>query len=97
MQTEENGDFPLPLRHMNLLDDFLFDTATLDLEVCKIIIELSLLIIENLLSPPGFLGRCCLRDSEVPAIHKGKSVPGSLWISLTRSYDQPMPAPPALT
>ena len=31
-----------PLEHMNLMDDFLFDVATVDLETCKIIIELSL-------------------------------------------------------
>ncbi|MDO5425182.1 MAG: Rpn family recombination-promoting nuclease/putative transposase [Eubacteriales bacterium] len=42
MQTAESDDFLLPLRHMNLIDDFLFDVATVDLEVCKILIELSL-------------------------------------------------------
>ena len=31
-----------PLENMNLMDDFLFDVATVDLETCKIIIELSL-------------------------------------------------------
>lgn len=31
-----------PLKDMNLMDDFLFDVATVDLETCKIIIELSL-------------------------------------------------------
>ena len=31
-----------PLQNMNLMDDFLFDVATVDLETCKIIIELSL-------------------------------------------------------
>ena len=31
-----------PLQKMNLIDDFLFDVATVDLETCKIIVELSL-------------------------------------------------------
>lgn len=31
-----------PLQELNLMDDFLFDAATIDLEECKIIIELSL-------------------------------------------------------
>lgn len=40
MQT---GNIPLPsLQDLNLIDDFLFDVTTEDLEACKIIIELSL-------------------------------------------------------
>lgn len=51
---EKNGQFNMqrnvtagrgsvnPLKDMNLMDDFLFDVATVDLETCKIIIELSL-------------------------------------------------------
>lgn len=31
-----------PLRELNLIDDYMFDVATLDLEICKSIIELSL-------------------------------------------------------
>lgn len=32
----------VPLRQLNLMDDFLFDVATVDLETCQIILELSL-------------------------------------------------------
>ncbi len=41
---EENSSERMinPLQNMNLMDDFLFDVATVDLETCKIIIELSL-------------------------------------------------------
>lgn len=31
-----------PLQKLNLMDDFLFDVTTVDLEACKIILELSL-------------------------------------------------------
>ena len=31
-----------PLKDLNLMDDFLFDVMTMDLDACKIIIELSL-------------------------------------------------------
>ena len=31
-----------PLRELNLIDDYMFDVATMDLETCKAIIELSL-------------------------------------------------------
>ena len=30
-----------PLRELNLIDDYMFDVATMDLETCKAIIELS--------------------------------------------------------
>ena len=40
MPEEENAY--KPLKELNLLDDFLFDVTTMDLEACKIIIELSL-------------------------------------------------------
>lgn len=33
-----------PLQSLNLTDDFLFDVSTEDLEVCQIIIELSLIV-----------------------------------------------------
>ena len=46
MQTKElqsgHALMENPLASMNLTDDFLFDVATVDLETCKIIIELSL-------------------------------------------------------
>ena len=44
MKDAENssGLMVNPLQNMNLMDDFLFDVATVDLETCKIIIELSL-------------------------------------------------------
>lgn len=42
MQTVEDADILAPLQKLNLLDDFLFDVTTVDLEACKIIIELSL-------------------------------------------------------
>lgn len=41
IQTKE-GDVCEALRGMNLLDDFLFDVTTVNLEACKIILELSL-------------------------------------------------------
>ena len=40
-QMPEKADFK-PLKELNLIDDFLFDVTTADLEACKIIIELSL-------------------------------------------------------
>lgn len=46
MQIKDGEDYSglivNPLQNMNLMDDFLFDVATVDLETCKIIIELSL-------------------------------------------------------
>lgn len=42
MQMEEKNALLEPLQKLNLMDDFLFDVATVDLETCKIIIELSL-------------------------------------------------------
>lgn len=42
MQIPENTELLAPLKKLNLMDDFLFDIATSDLEACKIIIELSL-------------------------------------------------------
>lgn len=42
MQMSKNGNQIKPLRELNLLDDFLFDAATVDLETCRIILELSL-------------------------------------------------------
>ena len=46
MQAEgraEHGELLInPLEDMNLMDDFLFDVATTDLETCRLIIELSL-------------------------------------------------------
>lgn len=42
----ENTPIPItPLKELNLVDDFLFDVTTEDLEACKIIIELSLGIV----------------------------------------------------
>ena len=42
MQISNDEEILEPLRKLNLLDDFLFDVATVDLETCKIILELSL-------------------------------------------------------
>ena len=42
MQMDTDNEPFNPLKDMNLMDDFLFDVATVDLETCKIIIELSL-------------------------------------------------------
>ena len=42
MRMKDAEDDVNPLQNMNLMDDFLFDVATVDLETCKIIIELSL-------------------------------------------------------
>lgn len=42
MQTADGLDVCEPLHNMNLLDDFLFDVTTVNLEACKIILELSL-------------------------------------------------------
>ena len=42
MQMMSREEILAPLKKMNLIDDFLFDVATSDLENCKIIIELSL-------------------------------------------------------
>lgn len=42
MQMENNTVPITPLKELNLVDDFLFDVTTEDLEACKIIIELSL-------------------------------------------------------
>ncbi len=42
MQISNEEEILEPLKKLNLLDDFLFDVATVDLETCKIILELSL-------------------------------------------------------
>lgn len=46
MQERSEGYDPesvlAPLQRLNLKDDFLFDAATVDLETCKIIVELPL-------------------------------------------------------
>lgn len=42
MQMYDPESVLASLQKLNLMDDFLFDAATVDLEVCKIIIELSL-------------------------------------------------------
>lgn len=42
MQMDESSNSITPLQNLNLVDDFLFDVTTEDLEACKIIIELSL-------------------------------------------------------
>ncbi len=42
MQMDTDNEPFNPLKDMKLMDDFLFDVATVDLETCKIIIELSL-------------------------------------------------------
>ncbi len=41
-QMQEEERLFKPLKDLNLIDDFLFDVTTTDLEACKIIIELSL-------------------------------------------------------
>ncbi|MDO4323772.1 MAG: Rpn family recombination-promoting nuclease/putative transposase [Lachnospiraceae bacterium] len=42
MQIADSDSLFTPLQHLNLMDDFLFDVTTVDLEACRIIIELSL-------------------------------------------------------
>lgn len=42
MQTTDGNLSSSPLQKLNLMDDFLFDVTTVDLEACQIIIELSL-------------------------------------------------------
>lgn len=42
MQISGTDEIPSPLQNMNLIDDFMFDVATVDLEICKIILELSM-------------------------------------------------------
>lgn len=42
MQMYDSETVLAPLQKLNLMDDFLFDVATVDLETCKLIIELSL-------------------------------------------------------
>ena len=42
MQIYDPESVLAPLQRLNLMDDFLFDAATVDLETCKIIVELSL-------------------------------------------------------
>ena len=42
MQMYDAESILAPLQKLNLMDDFLFDAATGDLETCRIIIELSL-------------------------------------------------------
>ncbi len=77
MPEEENAY--KPLKELNLLDDFLFDVTTMDLEACKIIIELSLgmnlksirwkerqKVVHNL--PPCYMVIICGFD----LYHKGK-------------------------
>lgn len=41
MQILDRESILVPLQKLNLLDDFLFDTAMEDLETCKIILELA--------------------------------------------------------
>lgn len=38
-QTPRTPKPVIPLRNLNLIDDFLFDVATVDLESCKIILN----------------------------------------------------------
>lgn len=42
MQMKEQNELLAPLQKLNLMDDFLFDVTTVNLEACRIIIELSL-------------------------------------------------------
>lgn len=66
-----------PLKELNLIDDFLFDVATVDLESCKIMIELSLgihlkgirwkegqKVIHNLPGKRGIRMDFCVEDEE---------------------------------
>ena len=72
MQISNEEEILAPLRKLNLLDDFLFDVATVDLETCKIILELSLGIhIENSLGE---------RDRKSSTICP--DVAASAWISM---------------
>lgn len=38
-QIQDRSSILVPLQNLNLMDDFLFDIATLDLELCKIILN----------------------------------------------------------
>lgn len=75
MPEEENSY--KPLKELNLLDDFLFDVTTMDLEACKIIIELSLgmnlksirwkegqKVVHNLPGKRGIRMDFCVEDGE---------------------------------
>ncbi|EET58854.1 hypothetical protein BRYFOR_09142 [Marvinbryantia formatexigens DSM 14469] len=42
IQMSEKNELLEPLQKMNLMDDFLFDVTTVNLDACRIIIELSL-------------------------------------------------------
>ena len=54
MQMYDPESVLVPLQKLNLMDDFLFDAATVDLETCKIIIELSLgITIRNIVWKEG--------------------------------------------
>lgn len=54
MQMYDPESVLAPLQKLNLMDDFLFDAATVDLETCKIIIELSLgITIRNIVWKEG--------------------------------------------
>ena len=54
MQMYDPESVLVPLQKLNLMDDFLFDAATVDLGTCKIIIELSLgITIRNIVWKEG--------------------------------------------
>ena len=53
MQILDRESILAPLQKLNLLDDFLFDTAMEDLEICKIVLELAMGVkIRNLQGVP---------------------------------------------
>lgn len=76
-QIADEGDCRRTLQELNLMDDFLFDVTTMDLEACKIIIELSLgielksirwkegqKIVHNLPGKRGIRMDFCVEDGE---------------------------------
>ena len=76
-QMQEEERLFKPLKDLNLIDDFLFDVTTTDLEACKIIIELSLgmtlksikwkegqKVVRNLPGKRGIRMDFCVEDGE---------------------------------
>ena len=76
-QMPEEESAYKPLKELNLLDDFLFDVTTMDLDACKIIIELSLgmtlksikwkegqKVVHNLPGKRGIRMDFCVEDGE---------------------------------
>ena len=91
MQMYDAESILAPLQKLNLMDDFLFDAATGDLETCRIIIELSLGIrIRNIAWKEG---QKVIRNLPVHSPHcsfprnaKNRSAPCPLHLHFPPSY-----------